>query len=47
MYLVINISTGIVAARFASRENANHWLTLNNFDDDGNSLGLYKIVKGQ
>lgn len=47
MYLVINISTGIVAARFASRENAMHWAAMNNVDDEGNPLGLYKIVKGQ
>lgn len=45
MYKVINISSGIVAASFGNRADAQVWLEVNNFTEEGESLGLYKIVK--
>jgi len=45
MYKVIYISSGIVAASFGSRGNAVQWVAVNGFDEDGNDLHLYKIVK--
>lgn len=45
MYRVIYISSGIVAASFGSRSNALQWVANNGFDDEGNDLHLYKIVK--
>lgn len=45
MYIVVNASTGIVAARFLSKKFAQQWLEDNNFDENGQSLGLYRMVK--
>lgn len=45
MYKVINISSGIVAVSFLNKGSAMNWLLANNYDDEGNELGLYKIVK--
>lgn len=45
MYKIINISTGVVVASFLTKAYATDWMVCNNFDDDGNDLHLYKVIK--
>jgi hypothetical protein len=46
MYKVINKSSGIVAYSCTERGQALYWYQCNNFDDEGNDLGLYQVIKG-
>lgn len=45
MYAVIFKSSGVVAFRSRNKEQAHYWYECNNFDDEGNDLGLFQIVK--
>ena len=45
MYLIKGITSGIVMVRFIDRGVAEHWLECNNFDGEGNSLGLYTLER--
>lgn len=44
-YVIMTISAGIVQARFIDKKYADQWLLENNWDNDGNCLDLYVIVK--
>jgi hypothetical protein len=45
MYKIVNKSSGIVAYSTNTRANALMWLEANNFDEQGNDLNLYTLVK--
>ena len=45
MYVIKGLSSGIVMARFIERDAAVYWLECNNFDGEGNSLGLYTLER--
>lgn len=45
MYTIIGISSGIVQAKFTERSMAVYWVECNGYDEEGNCLDLYKIVK--
>ena len=45
MYKVIGISSGIVMASFLNKGNAMQWIEVNGYDEEGNNLHLYRIVK--
>lgn len=45
MYTVVNQSTGIVVVRFLNRADAVHWMEVNNVDEKGEPMMLYKIVR--
>ena len=45
MYTIIGITSGIVQAQFTQRGAAEYWVECNGYDEEGNCLDLYKIVK--
>lgn len=45
MYNVINISTGTVVIRFGTKDSADYWVEVNNTDETGQYMELYKVVK--
>lgn len=45
MYKIIYISSGKTAATFLNRAFALDWLICNNFDEEGNDLHLYRLVR--
>ena len=45
MYKIIYISSGIVAVSFLNRAHAMDWMICNNFDEEGNDLHMYKLIK--
>ncbi len=45
MYRIVYISSGIVAVSFLSKGNALQWLIANNYDEEGNELNMYKLVR--
>jgi hypothetical protein len=47
MYIVVNASTGIVAARFLSKKFAQQWLEDNNFDEKRTIFGTLPHGQGQ
>lgn len=47
MYAVIFKSSGVIAFRSSDRGQARYWFECNNFDEEGNDLGLFQLVKGK
>ena len=45
MYAAIHKSSGIVAFRAIHRGAVMYWLECNEYNDEGEPLGLYKIVR--
>jgi hypothetical protein len=45
MWTVVNKSTGLVVARFGTKAHAQYWMSLNDYDLEGNEMGLYEIRK--
>lgn len=45
MYYIVGIDSGVIMARFGFLKNAKQWMSVNNYDDEGNPLNFYKIVK--
>jgi hypothetical protein len=46
MWLVVFRSTHVVAFRTTMKKFAEEWLQENDLDDEGRSLGLFKIIRG-
>lgn len=46
IYRVVHRSSGITAFSSTSRGYAMLWMSWNDTDADGNTIGLYKLVKG-
>jgi hypothetical protein len=44
MYAAVYKSTGIVAFRAIKRSMVEYWLECNEYTEDGEPLGLYKLV---
>lgn len=45
MYAVVFKHSRTIAARFLEKKYAVQWFEDNNFDDEGNNLDLFEIVK--
>lgn len=46
MWKVINKYSGIVAYSSSDRGQAHYWYMCNNFTEEGDDLGLYRLIKG-
>lgn len=46
IYRIVHRSSGITAFSSTNRGMAVHWMAVNDTDEEGNTIGLYKLVKG-